>query len=82
MSQLFTLASTSVPFRPTKVQLPNLALIDTKNGLQCNRADLCYLDDSGRGHEVDAWADGLQSVPDVARFLLPLELLKMYNYYA
>jgi hypothetical protein len=44
-------------------------------------ADLCYLDDRVRGHEVDAWADSLQSVPDVARFLLPLELLKVCYYY-
>ncbi len=28
------LSSTSVPFRPTKVQMPNLALVETRNGLQ------------------------------------------------
>ncbi len=33
------LASTSVPFRPTTVQMPKIELIDTLNGLQCAALD-------------------------------------------
>ncbi len=43
--ELRILASTSVPFRPTTVQIPNLALIETKKGYQCKEILQIFLQD-------------------------------------